>query len=135
MVAKYVVDIDNTQCYSIKTNEWCLKATKRIKTDFFGLVSCGGYLFAVGGNQPNGHATDLIERYSPLSDTWDTITKLSSPLEQFNCLAFNNTFLVVGGVDNSKWVNTVKQYNIDTNEWKSLAPILYKILNIPISLQ
>ncbi|XP_055909485.1 kelch-like protein 5 [Eupeodes corollae] len=131
----YVVEPDITQCYSIKTNEWCSKATKRIESFYFGLVCCGAYLFAVGGFLPNGQETNIIERYNPLSDTWETITKLSSPLNQLNCLTFNNTFLVVDVVHNNEGVNEVKQYDIDTNEWKSLAPILCQYLNIKKIIQ
>jgi N-acetylneuraminic acid mutarotase len=73
------------------------------------LVSCGDYLYQIGGTglldeaNPSGsiRSTSAVNRYDPRTNTWTVMPPLPAPRSAHDAIAFEDKIYVVGGWDHT----------------------------------
>lgn len=83
-----------------------------------------GEIYAVGGYDGQGSFLNVLEKYSPETDTWST--KASLPDARiamgFTFSSNNNKFYVAGGY-NQGFFDNLYEYDPSTNSWTNKAPM------------
>jgi len=88
------------------------------------LVAAGGYLYAIGGQAPNGRALSTVERYDPRTDTWSAVRSMRAgrAVPGVTVVADGQRLLVVvvGGVQfepSPHPLRTSEIYDAQTDSW------------------
>ena len=58
-----------------------------------------------------------VERYEVQTDQWMEVRSLTSIRMTHALIAFNNTLLAIGGSDGTTSLNSVEEYDPETNTW------------------
>src|SRR5260370_24665652 len=97
-----------------------------------GETTHGGFLYVIGGENSTGVLSDL-KRYDPGLDAWITLTPTPTATARAGAAAavIDDGIYVIGGRQSSggpcsggPYLNTVEKYDIDTNTWSTVAPLL-----------
>jgi N-acetylneuraminic acid mutarotase len=75
-------------------------------------------MYVVGGWTDDENFT-LLEKYSPQSNTWQTLSPMPAGRENFACAALNGKIYAIGGVDSS----TVDVYDPNNDSWSTGTPL------------
>ncbi|MFQ5865375.1 MAG: kelch repeat-containing protein [bacterium] len=76
----------------------------------FCAVLFNGYIYVIGGRDENGEVVDLVERYDPVNDTWETgLPNLRKKRENAAAVVFRNTMFVLGGSGESDGGGTKRE--------------------------
>ncbi len=80
-------------------------------------------IFVIGGFDRNGKATDIVEVYDTVNNSWGKVSPMPEKLHHVGAAASttsNNEIYVVGGYKNG-WIATDSMfiYNTDTDTWDS----------------
>ncbi len=84
----------------------------------------GGKVYVMGGQAENGAVLDVVERYDPDTDTWETLPRMDD--ERFNAAAvvFGGRIYVLGGRDKDGDVkDDVQVYDPATGLWSPAAEL------------
>jgi len=88
------------------------------------LVAAGGYLYAIGGQAPDGRALATVERYDPRTNRWSAVRSMREgrAVPGVTVVADGQRLLVVvvGGVQfepSPHPLRTSEVYDVQTNSW------------------
>jgi len=89
-----------------------------------GTAVINGILYVVGGLVPGpniytGVATNTVQSYNPVTDTWTTLAPMPTPRYLLVAGAIDGILYAAGGTDNTNTFATVESYNPATNTWAS----------------
>lgn len=62
--------------------------------------------------------------FIPDTNTWSTVSSLSSKRDAIAACMFGDKIVAVGGFDGSHYLQTVEQYDPITNEWSALKSLI-----------
>jgi len=117
--------LNSCERYDLETDEWKPVAPMWIAKCAFGATTVANrYIFAVGGY--DGHERlNTIEKYDSKLDKWVLLdVQLKQPLSNSACFAYSdNSIVILGGGYNIGFCLEVNLLDINTNEWKQLAPM------------
>jgi N-acetylneuraminic acid mutarotase len=119
---------NRVEVYDVSTDTWTRLAD--LPTPRFWSTGCvyDGKIYIMGGitqsaleNDPEPKGLDIVERYDPVTNTWDTCaTMITGRLLSTSCV-LNDSIYVIGGVKEKAgdWpaVNTVEVYDPYTDTW------------------
>lgn len=91
-----------------------------------GLVTHGGYIYAVGGhgNLLNGlSAKHGLFRYSPARDRWTELAPMPTPRGAAGAAVLGDQLYVVGGMRLGRALTSVERFDFSTGRWSSLPPL------------
>ncbi|MEZ4703554.1 MAG: kelch repeat-containing protein, partial [Rhodothermales bacterium] len=81
-----------------------------------------GRIYVIGGRDANGDVLDLVERYNPASDTWETFPSLRKGRENGAAVVYNGQLMVIGGHTNSdETTKDVEVFDEGENRWVSFS--------------
>ena len=84
----------------------------------FVAISCGSYIYAIGGQSNNIDATKTVERYHPKSDDWTYVEEMEFERSDHAACVLDGKIYVVGGLDaDEKAVKAIECYNPGANSW------------------
>jgi uncharacterized protein (TIGR03437 family) len=86
-------------------------------------VSDGQYLYVVGGRTTltSTTATNLVQRFDPLSNAWSSLSSLPVPLSSGEAVHVNGKLYVPGGQTDAAAIATTYIYDIAGNTWATGA--------------
>lgn len=58
-----------------------------------------------------------VERYEVQADVWVEVRNLTSTRMTHGLIAYNKTLLAIGGSDGTTSLNSVEEYDPETNAW------------------
>ena len=124
---------NQTRLYNINTDSWStgLAAPLPARADAAsGDTTHGGFLYVIGGGN-SGVALSDLQRYDPVLDAWTTLTSMNTTRAGAAAAVIDDCIFVIGGRQSTggpcsggPYSNTVEKYDIDTNTWSTVAPLL-----------
>ncbi|XP_013416498.1 kelch-like protein diablo [Lingula anatina] len=115
--------------YNPLTDNWEIRRSLSTPRFFAMLVPWANHLFLVGGAtlDPSGNVTcvSCIERYTPVTDTWCTLSSMQEPRAEAGCALLGSKIYVVGGYSWNRGarLSSVEVYDIDKDTWSPAASI------------
>ncbi len=122
-------DLRETESFDPHTNRWSQCAPMQKRRDRVAVVSCDGYLYAIGGHESSTINKTIVrhndgERYDPKCNQWTLITSFSRPKEGLGIAVVNNILYIIGGFDD-KVLNEMEKYDIETEKWRKVDNFYY----------
>ncbi len=126
---------NQTRLYNINTDTWStgLAAPMPARAGAAsGDTTHGGFLYVIGGESSTGVLADL-QRYDPVLDAWITLTPMPTATARAGAAAavIDDSIFVIGGRQSTggpcsggPYLTTVEKYDIDTDTWSPVAPLL-----------
>src|SRR5712692_7211871 len=126
---------NQTRLYNINTDSWSTGAPAPLPARAgaaSGETTHGGFLYVIGGENSTGVLSDL-QRYDPVLDAWITLTPMPTATARAGAAAavIDDGIFVIGGRQSTggpcsggPYLGTVERYDVDTNTWSTVAPLL-----------
>jgi N-acetylneuraminic acid mutarotase len=89
-----------------------------------------GYIYVVGGSNPEIPNSDLVHRYHPAADSWQQMASLPVEVDFATAAVLNGSLYVIGGLEETdnllpspadNATAAVYRYNPKANQWQRLA--------------
>ncbi|OWF46970.1 kelch-like protein 9 [Mizuhopecten yessoensis] len=133
-----ICTLDVVECYSPTNNKWQSKKPIQEARYFAHLLPVKGSLYLFGGasvgNMGKISCVESIEKYTPTSDTWVTLTSMKNPRSEFGCACLGSKIYVVGGHNWStkERLSSVDSFDVDSQIWSdaNTVPILAPLTGI-----
>lgn len=92
-------NFDTVQMFNIDEGNWSYVASMTLARSGHGVVSLGGYLYAIGGaNYDGGHTIfKSVEKYDPKTDTWTTVADMNQARFGHGAASHDGKIYVFGG--------------------------------------
>lgn len=118
----------SVESFDPHTNKWVLCSPMSKRRGGVGVASCNGFLYAVGGHDapasnPASSRFDCVERYDPKTDTWTTVSPISSPRDAVGVCVLGGKLFAVGGYDGQRYLSDVECYDSQSNEWTTVGSL------------
>ena len=122
---------NQTRVYNISSDSWITGSPAPLPARSeaaYGDTTHGGFLYVIGGDNSAGVLSDL-QRYDPVTDTWTTLTSMSTPRAGAAAAVIDDGIFVIGGRASASGpcsgpsMTTVEKYDIDTDTWTAVAPL------------
>lgn len=84
-----------------------------------------GKIYVIGGQTSNGQIVDIVERYDPLTDSWETgLPRLENERVNAAAVVFEGKIFVMGGKNgDGEVLNKVEIFDPAKNQWKSASEL------------
>ncbi len=99
-----------------------------INTPRFGAsaVTLNGYIYVLGGTTINGIVLNTMERFDPVTKTWDDDVDIAPPFDtprvDATAIVLNGKIYLIGGQDDEEDVlDKVEEYDPASNSWHELS--------------
>ena len=112
--------------YNPLTNQWENRKSLSIPRFFAHLRPVGNTLLLFGGAtlDKTGKVVCVkeVERYTPTSDTWCTITTMLQPRAEFGAAVIGNCIYICGGYswDTNRRLSSTEMYDCEKSTWTEL---------------
>lgn len=123
-------DSNATRLYNINTNTWIAGAPAPLPVrseEAYGDTTHGGLFYVIGGRSAG--VLNNLERYSPVTNTWTTLTPMPTARAASAAAVVGNAIFVIGGRTSGGGpctggpLATVERYDIDTDTWSTAASL------------
>jgi N-acetylneuraminic acid mutarotase len=124
---------NQTRVYNINANSWSTGAAAPAPARAgaaSGETTQGGFLYVIGGENSTGVLSDL-QRYDPVLDAWTTLSPMTTVRAGAAAAVIDDAIFVIGGrqsiggpCSGGPYLTTVEKYDVDTNTWSTVAPLL-----------
>ncbi len=104
--------------------QWVTLAPLPAARQEVGVAALDGRVYVVGGFNGAGQSVNTVERYDPLTNSWQAVAPLPAPmpLNHVGAASVGGGLFVVGGLrQNFTAVNTVYRYDPAANQWTPRA--------------
>lgn len=111
---------------------WTGGATLPLPAIFPAVAAYGNYLYQIGGYDYDGNVVlAAMQRYDTVSDTWQEMTAMPTPLTGIHAVTIGGSIFVPGGSAaysfTTPFTETLHIYNIGANSWSTGAPLPAKL--------
>ena len=90
---------------------------------------CGGYTDDTNVSLNRASMSDICEVYSVANKTWEVLPlRMPAKLGAAAMVAHGNFLYVIGGRGVSGKSKALYRYDVEKNQWKSLAPICDRVI-------
>ncbi len=110
-----------TWAFSPATSMWTAKASLPTPRTDLALVTTGGSLYAIGGNDGSGDLIAEVDRYNPTTDAWSAVAPIPVPLNQPAATVGKDGRIYV--VFFTKSGLQAEVYDPATNAWTTTTPV------------
>ena len=100
------------EIFDSRSQTWRAAAAMRQPRVSLQLVRLGGYVYAIGGEDAQGHVLASVERYDAVADRWSQVEPLKTPRTGACALALpaRGAILVAGGWDGEAHLNSIEYW-------------------------
>jgi N-acetylneuraminic acid mutarotase len=103
---------------------WELAQPMSQRRSYIAAAEIGGKIYAGGGMVgETGRPLDVVARYDPETDTWETLRRLPEPVRAAAGTAVDGVFYVIGGTTEDGNTADVNAYDPDSDMWSPRAPL------------
>lgn len=124
-------DTNLTRLYNISSDSWSFgtPAPLPVRAEMaYGDTNHGGSFYVIGGRGDVGLLNNL-ERYDPATDTWTTLTPMTTARAAAAAAVQDDAIYVIGGRESGGGpcsggpLDVVERYDIATDTWTTVAPL------------
>jgi hypothetical protein len=123
--------LSSMERYDMTSGQLAAAAAMSTARRLFGACVVAGELYVTGGCDGNGQSLSLVEKYSPSSDLWSSVTPLATPHFGHAAVAVGSAMYVLGGKGDSIMIrsmhnrvhNRVHKFHSTQNTWNEVAPM------------
>ncbi|MFQ5825349.1 MAG: kelch repeat-containing protein [bacterium] len=113
---------------------WTFKTPMPTARSGFCAVVFNGKIYVLGGRNNSGEVLNLVERYDPISNTWETgLPSLKDERENAAAVVFDNKIFILGGrshnnghSDDGEVLKTVEFFDPTRNQWEEFKDLKKK---------
>jgi hypothetical protein len=103
---------------------WTLAQPMSQRRSYIAAAEIDGMIYAAGGMVGEmGRPLDLLARYAPETDTWETLRRLPDPVRASAAAAADGVLYVIGGTTESGNTAAVNAYDPEADTWAERAPL------------
>jgi YD repeat-containing protein len=114
------VPVDVMDVYNPVSNKFeGRKSMLTTRADKFGSAVLNGKIYVAGGKDDN-----TMEMYDPLTGEWENVASMTAPRSYLDLIAYNGKIYAIGGFDGIDALDSIEEYNPDTNSWRICSDIL-----------
>ena len=113
-------NLASVECYEMPLNKWMQISPMKQSRSGNALVSCQGFLYALGGFNDSSECLSSMERLTDLEGTWEESPPMLKARRWFAAVNCNNMVYAIGGrfgEDPMTATKTVERFDPDQNEW------------------
>jgi N-acetylneuraminic acid mutarotase len=101
------------------SGQWTMRAPMDVPRQEIGVAALGEVLYAVGGFDADGQASDVLEAYDTSTDRWSRLAPLPVRVHHPGAAAVDGRLYVIGGLAaNGASVDTVFAYDPASDAWQ-----------------
>ena len=118
----------STEVYQTSFNEWRIISPLKQKRYAHALVSCDGYLYAIGGWDGRNYLSS-VERLFDLKAEWINIEPMQTPRYRLAAVNCDGMVYAIGGRsgrDKPTTLKTVEKYDSSAKKWKYVSDMNFK---------
>jgi N-acetylneuraminic acid mutarotase len=117
---------ETAKCQTADLGEWFTRADLPTARQEMPHAVLQGRIFVPGGFRSGGSATNLVEVFSPETNSWSTAAPLPAPMHHLHVASANGRLYVLGGYETSNFSpsNRVFEYDLQGNSWTSKMNML-----------
>ena len=116
--------LDICECFDAEKNEWRTVSPLTQRRCGLRIVTCGGYLFAIGGfSATNSKALAIVDRYDPMTDSWRPVASMNCARRGFAVTVLNGYIYAIGGINGGTYYDSVEKYCPKKNTWRFVQPM------------
>jgi hypothetical protein len=116
--------LDICECYDAERNEWRQVAPLMRKRSGLRVVTCGGYLYAIGGfSATDTKSLSCVDRYDPMTDSWRNMSPMNCPRRGFAVAELHGYIYAIGGINGGIYYDSVERYCPKKNQWRYIQPM------------
>jgi N-acetylneuraminic acid mutarotase len=103
---------------------WTFGESMSQRRSYVAAAEIGGRIYAAGGMVgETGRPLDLLARYDPDADSWETLRRLPEPVRAGAAAAVDGVLYVIGGTTAEGNSRAVYAYDPAADEWSERAPL------------
>lgn len=98
--------------------EWYEVASMQTERCYFAAVSCGGFIYAIGGIKSNFCDLKTVEKYDPYLDLWTYVSSMNISKYDHCACVFRGKIFVVGGCNSENGpIKDIECYDPLLDKW------------------
>ena len=105
---------------NIKEDKWIFIAEMNEARSEFQVVSCGKYLWAIGGEGTNG-VLKTTEFYDVIINKWKKSTPMIEKRSGHSAVAFREDIYVIGGLNDVGFLSSTEKLDTTSEQWTSIS--------------
>jgi hypothetical protein len=90
--------VSTAWCFNPSSHTWCTIAAMNQARVMCAGVTCGGKIYAIGGEGTDNKAVSTCEVYDPVSNTWTIIAPMTTPRTHMAATSIHGKIFVFGNV-------------------------------------
>jgi len=103
---------------------WTYGESMSQRRSYVAAADIDGKIYAAGGMVgETGRPLDLLARYDPETDSWETLRRLPEPIRAGAAASVDGILYVTGGSTAEGSTDAVYAYDPETGEWSERAPL------------
>ncbi len=122
----YARALNATEAYDPVTNQWTVKSNMPTARHHAASAVVDGEIYVIGGRIGEElNNVDLIEKYNPVSDSWEVdLQPMPSKRSGNAATSLNGNIYVLGGEQNKGTFNDNERYDPSTDTWTKELPMI-----------
>jgi len=121
-------ELSSVEFLSPSLNKWKTIASLNQKRSGNALVTCNGFLYALGGGS-SYICLSSVERYRDLNAAWEFVAPMQTPRRWFAAVTCNDEIYAIGGctdIDLFKTIKSVEKYSTEADSWVYVKDMKYE---------
>ncbi|MGH3039384.1 MAG: Kelch repeat-containing protein [Gaiellaceae bacterium] len=103
---------------------WTYRESMSQRRSYVAAADIGDQIYAAGGMVgETGRPLDLLARYDPTADSWETLSRMPEAVRAGAAAAVDGVLYVIGGTTAQGNSRAVYAYDPATDEWSERAPL------------
>jgi DNA-binding CsgD family transcriptional regulator/N-acetylneuraminic acid mutarotase len=104
--------------YDTESDSWTSLAGMPTPVRDIGAVVVSGQFYVPGGKSASGKASDELQIYNPIRNTWEQGARLPSAIYGYALATLDGKIYLIGGTNGKDILSTVYVYSPDTARWE-----------------
>uniref|UniRef100_UPI00193AA033 kelch-like protein 12 n=1 Tax=Styela clava TaxID=7725 RepID=UPI00193AA033 len=122
----------SVEMFEPSSNKWEKVKDKNLNSRYSTALGARGCIYSIGGVVTRCY-TNKVERFDPTSSTWSFVASMNGAKDDVAAVENEGKIYVLGmlefvakNVDGKHHLSTVERYDISTNVWSTVTPMLTK---------